>query len=189
MQGYVGAKGRRFYAVVYDGIDPSTCRCAGFGSSTSRRCTRSCCRTVARTAPAVSIPSRCSKCTSSFAKALADATRKGLVVRNVADGAEAPKRRRPKRVVRAWTAPQLQAFLTAARPQRLFAALWLAATTECDEASCSGCAGKISTAQAGASPFIAPWCRSPTSSTNHTAKTSSARRCIDLDPTTIEVLT
>jgi integrase len=62
-------------------------------------------------------------------KALADATRKGLVVRNVADGAEAPKRRRPKRVVRAWTAPQLQPFLTAARPQRLFPALWLAATT------------------------------------------------------------
>jgi len=62
-------------------------------------------------------------------KALADAARKGRVVRNVANDAEAPKRRRPKRLVRAWTAEQLTAFLVAARQHRLFAAFWLAAAT------------------------------------------------------------
>jgi integrase len=62
-------------------------------------------------------------------KALADAARRGLVTRNVADDAHAPKRRRPKPHVRAWTAQQLRTFLAAAERHRLFAAFWLAATT------------------------------------------------------------
>lgn len=62
-------------------------------------------------------------------KALSDALRRGLVVRNVAAEAEAPKRRRPNTEMRSWTAVQLQAFLDAARSHRLFAAFWLSANT------------------------------------------------------------
>ena len=62
-------------------------------------------------------------------KALHDACRRGLVVRNIASDAEAPKRRRPNGGLRAWTAPQLQAFLQVARGDRLFPAFWLAANT------------------------------------------------------------
>ena len=43
-------------------------------------------------------------------KALRDACKQGLVVRNIASDAEAPKRRRPTDELRAWTAPQLHAF-------------------------------------------------------------------------------
>jgi Phage integrase, N-terminal SAM-like domain len=62
-------------------------------------------------------------------KALADARRKGLVVHNVAEDAEAPKRRRPTNQLRAWNLQQLQGFLSAARSHRLFPAFWLAVTT------------------------------------------------------------
>lgn len=62
-------------------------------------------------------------------KALRDACKRGLVVRNVASDAEAPKRRRPTGELRAWTAQQLHAFLDVARNDRLFPAFWLAANT------------------------------------------------------------
>lgn len=122
-------------------------------------------------------------------KALADATRKGLVVRNVADVAESPKRRRPKRVVRAWTAPQLQAFLGAARQQRLFAAFWLAATTGMRRSELLGLrwedldpgGARVSVHRALVSVAYELH--------ESNGKTSSARRCLDLDPTTLDVLT
>jgi integrase len=62
-------------------------------------------------------------------KALGDARRRGLVTHNVAEDAEAPKRRRPNAPFRAWNAQQVQAFLLAARSYRLFPAFWLAAKT------------------------------------------------------------
>jgi integrase len=62
-------------------------------------------------------------------QALADARRKGLVVHNVAEDAEAPKRRRPTNQLRSWNLQQLEGFLIAARPHRLFPAFWLAVTT------------------------------------------------------------
>ena len=65
-------------------------------------------------------------------KVLADATRRGLVARNVASEAEALKRRRPKSQVRAWTALQLSAFLDAAETHRLYAAFWLDARRSID---------------------------------------------------------
>jgi len=61
-------------------------------------------------------------------RALRDACQ-GLIVRNVADDAEPPKRRRPRTDVRAWNATQLQAFLRTAKTDRLFPAFWLAANT------------------------------------------------------------
>ncbi len=57
--------------------------------------------------------------------ALSDAVRRGLVTRNVALVAHAPRMRAiPKVEQRSWTAEELQAFLRAAAGHRLFAALW-----------------------------------------------------------------
>jgi len=62
--------------------------------------------------------------------ALGDAVRGGLVSRNVALVAHAPRLRSIPRVEqRSWTAEELQAFLRAACGHRFFAALWLAAFT------------------------------------------------------------
>ena len=62
-------------------------------------------------------------------KALTDACRRGLLVRNVAADADPPKRRRPRHEIRAWNAHQLQLFLSSAKGERLFPAFWLAANT------------------------------------------------------------
>jgi integrase len=62
-------------------------------------------------------------------RALRDAYGQGLIVRNIADDAEPPKRRRPRTDVRSWNAAQLQAFLRTAKTDRLFPAFWLAANT------------------------------------------------------------
>jgi integrase len=62
--------------------------------------------------------------------ALADAHRQGLVSRNVALAANAPKLRElPPVEPNPWTADELQAFLQAAADHRLFPAFWLAAHT------------------------------------------------------------
>ena len=62
--------------------------------------------------------------------ALNDAVHKGVVTRNVALVAHAPKLRSiPKVEQQAWTAQQLQGFLRAAAGHRLFPALWLISTT------------------------------------------------------------
>ena len=121
-------------------------------------------------------------------KALADATRKGRVVRNVAKDAEAPKRRRPKRLVRAWIAEQLMAFLVAARQHRLFAAFWLAAATGMRRSELLALrwedvdfdAGRLSVHRALVSVAYELH-------ESH-GKTSSARRCVDLAATTIAIL-
>ena len=63
-------------------------------------------------------------------KALADAERKGLVIRNVAALADAPKVGARKQVeIKAWTAEQLDRFLDAIEPHRLAAAFHLDAYT------------------------------------------------------------
>jgi len=62
--------------------------------------------------------------------ALADAVRNGLVPRNVALIADAPRLRSiPKVEQEAWTAQQLQAFLRCAAGHHLFPAFWVAANT------------------------------------------------------------
>lgn len=78
--------------------------------------------------------------------ALGDAVRRGLVSRNVALVAKAPRLRSiPKVEQQAWTAEQLQAFLRAAAGHRLFPALWLAAAPGCAAANCSVSDGTTST--------------------------------------------
>jgi integrase len=63
-------------------------------------------------------------------KALADAHRKGSVLRNVADLADPPKlSAAPKREMRVWTAGELRTFLTEIEAHRLHPAYFLAANT------------------------------------------------------------
>lgn len=62
--------------------------------------------------------------------ALGDAVRRGLISRNVALVAYAPRLRSiPKVEQQAWTAPELQQFLRAAAGHRHLPALWVAAFT------------------------------------------------------------
>ena len=122
--------------------------------------------------------------------ALGDAIRRGLVSRNVALLAHAPKLRSIPRVEQqAWTAEQLQVFLRSAAGHRLFPAFWLAATTGVRRSELLGLR----------------WddidLRDATLSVNRglvavgyelhesRGKTRNSRRRIDLDPTTVSVLT
>ncbi len=121
--------------------------------------------------------------------ALNDAVRRGIVTRNVAVIAHAPKLRAiPKVEQQAWTAQQLQGFLRAAAGHRLFPALWLLSTTglrrsellglqwqdvDFDAATLSVNRGLVSV---GYETHISR------------GKTSNSRRAIDLDATTVEVL-
>jgi integrase len=62
--------------------------------------------------------------------ALGEAVRRGLIARNVAHTAHAPRLRAiPKVEQQAWTAEQLRAFLRVSAGHRLFPALWLSAMT------------------------------------------------------------
>jgi integrase len=121
-------------------------------------------------------------------KALADARRRALVIHNVADDAEAPKRRRPNAVLRAWNAEQLQTFLAVARSKRLFPAYWLAATTGMRRSELLGLrwgdidldAGRLSISRALVSVGYVLH--------DSPGKTRTSRRAVDLDPVTVEVL-
>jgi integrase len=63
-------------------------------------------------------------------KALKDAVRKNLVVRNVADAADPPSSRSPGQVeMKTWTGDQVRSFLHEMRDHRWGAAFFLAATT------------------------------------------------------------
>ena len=121
--------------------------------------------------------------------ALNDAVRRGIVSRNVALVAHAPRLRAiPKVEQRAWTAQQLQGFLRAAAGHRLFPALWLISTTgmrrsellglqwqdiDLDTATLSVNRGLVSV---GYETHVSR------------GKTSNSRRAIDLDATTVQML-
>src|SRR5438046_539358 len=108
MKGYVAQKGNRWYAVIYDGLDPVT------GQERRR----------------ASSPTSVLEVHLTIRRSLADAVRRGLITRNVALVAHAPRLRSiPKVEQEAWTAEQLQAFLRAAAGHRLFTAFWLLAAT------------------------------------------------------------
>lgn len=120
---------------------------------------------------------------------LAHAVRRGLLTRNVALVADAPKLRSvPKVEQQAWTAQELRKFLQSAAGHRLFPALWLSAMTgvrrsellalrwrdlDVDHARLSINRGLVSV------DYKLHESR---------GKTPRSRRCIDLDPTTIEVI-
>jgi hypothetical protein len=120
---------------------------------------------------------------------LAHAVRRGLLTRNIALVADAPKLRSiPKVEPQSWTAPELRTFLQAAAGHRLFPALWLSAMTgvrrsellalrwrdlDFDHARLSVNRGLVSVAY---------------ELHDSRGKTKRSRRCIGLDPTTITVM-
>ncbi len=121
--------------------------------------------------------------------ALTDAARRGLVTRNVALVAHAPRMRSiPKVEQRSWTAEELQAFLRAAAEHRLFAALWTGAFTGMRRNELLGlCWDDLDATKAtlsinrGLVAIGYDLCETR-------GKTVNARRRIDLDQTTIAVL-
>jgi len=122
--------------------------------------------------------------------ALEDAVRRGLVTRNVALVAHAPRLRAiPKIEQRSWTAEELQVFLRAAAGHRLFAALWTAAFTGMRRNELLGLSwDDFDPAKATLS--INRGLVAIGYELHETrGKTRNARRRIDLDPTTNAVLT
>ncbi len=120
---------------------------------------------------------------------LTEAVRRGLITRNVALVANAPKLRSiPKIEQQAWTAEQLRSFLRAAAGHRLFPALWLASTTGVRRSELLGLRwDDLDTAKATLSVnrgLVSVGYELHESR----GKTASARRSIDLDATTLSVL-
>lgn len=122
-------------------------------------------------------------------KALADAERKGLVIRNVAALADAPKvGARKQNEIKAWTAEQLDRFLDAIEPHRLSPAFHLDAYTGMRRGELLGLrwmdldldAMRLSVRQALVSVAYEVHISD--------VKTGSGRRTIDLDEETVEVL-
>ena len=121
-------------------------------------------------------------------KALRDACKRGLVVRNVASDAEAPKRHRPSNELRAWTAQQLHVFLQVARGDRLFPAFWLGASTGMRRGELLGLRwGDVDLA--GGHLSVNRSLISVAYELHETrGKTRNSRRWIDLDDVTVSVL-
>jgi integrase len=122
--------------------------------------------------------------------ALADAVRRGLVSRNVALVAHAPRLRSiPKVEPRSWTAEQLRAFLRAAAGHRLFPALWVAAFTGLRRGELLGLRWGDFDERAATISINRGLIAIDYEVHETRGKTPNARRRIDLDPTTLSVLT
>jgi integrase len=122
--------------------------------------------------------------------ALTDAARRGLVTRNVALVARSPRLRTiqtPEQ--RAWTAEELKAFLRAAAGHRLFAPLWVLAFTGMRRNELLGLRWDDFDATRGTLSVNRGLVAIGYDVHETRGKTRNARRRIDLDPTTTEVLT
>ncbi|HUF14769.1 MAG TPA: site-specific integrase [Acidimicrobiia bacterium] len=121
--------------------------------------------------------------------ALKDAVTRGLVNRNVALVAHAPKLKAiPKVEPQAWTAQQLQAFLQAAAGHRLFPAFWLLASTGMRRSELLGLRWDdvdLKRARVSINRGLVAVAYELHESRG---KTPNSRRAIDLDPTTIKLL-
>ncbi len=121
--------------------------------------------------------------------ALNDAERRGIVTPNVAAIAHAPKLRSiPTVEQQAWTAQQLQGFLRAAADHRLFPALWLISTTGMQRSELLGLQWQdidLDTATISINRGLVSMGYETHVSRG---KTSNSRRAIDLDATTVQVL-
>ena len=121
--------------------------------------------------------------------ALQDAVKRGLVSRNVALVAHAPKLRAiPKVEPQAWTAQQLQEFLQAAAGHRLFPAFWVLAATGMRRSEVLGLRWDdvdLKKARMSVNRGLVAVAYEVHESRG---KTPNSRRAIDLDPTTIRVL-
>src|SRR6266536_3500991 len=122
-------------------------------------------------------------------RALGDAVRKGLVSRNVALVAAAPKLRAiPKPEQRAWSAPQLRAFLVTAAGHRLFPAFWLAAMTGMRRSELLGLRWDDIDLDAATLSVNRGLVAVAYQLHETRGKTRTTRRTIDLDATTVAVL-
>jgi hypothetical protein len=96
-------------------------------------------------------------------KAMADAQRKGLVVRNVVALADAPSQTsRPKGATRPGTRRSCGCSLTRSEPTVSIPRSTCRPTQACGAAKCSVCAGATSISTPAACRSARPWCRSPT---------------------------
>jgi integrase len=121
--------------------------------------------------------------------ALNDAVRRGIVTRNVALVAHAPKVRSiPKVEQQAWTAPELQTFLREAAGHRLFPALWLLANTGLRRSELLGIQWGDIDLDAATLSINRGLVSVGYELHESRGKTSNSRRAIDLDHTTVEVL-
>lgn len=121
--------------------------------------------------------------------ALNDAVRKGLVARNVALVANAPKLRAiPKVEQKAWTADELQAFLREAARHRLFPAMWLLATTGVRRSELLGLRWEDIDLEHGTLSINRGLVAVGYKLHETRGKTTSSRRLIDLAPMTVRVL-
>jgi integrase len=122
--------------------------------------------------------------------ALGDAVRRGLVSRNVALVAHAPRLRSiPKVEQQAWTAEELLVFLRAAAGHRLFPALWVSAFTGMRRSELLGLRWDDFDANAATLSVNRGLVAVDYEIHETRGKTANARRRIDLDPTTVGVLT
>ena len=121
--------------------------------------------------------------------ALNDAVRRGIVTRNVAYVAHAPKLRAiPKVEQQAWTAQQLQGFLRAAAGHRLFPALWLISTTGLRRSELLGLQWQDIDLDAATISINRGLVSVGYETHVSRGKTNNSRRAIDLDATTVRVL-
>jgi integrase len=121
--------------------------------------------------------------------ALNDAVRRGIVTRNVAVVAHAPKLRSiPKVEQQAWTAPELQAFLREAAGHWLFPALWLLSNTGLRRSELLGLQWDDVDLDAGTLSVNRGLVSVGYQLHESRGKTSNSRRAVDLDPTTVQVL-
>jgi integrase len=121
--------------------------------------------------------------------ALGDAARRGLVTRNVALLANAPKLRAiPKVEQKAWTAAELRQFLQASVGHRLFPTLWLAAMTGMRRNELLGLRWTDLDVKRSRLSINRGLVAVGYELHETRGKTKTARRCLDLDPTTLSVL-
>jgi integrase len=121
--------------------------------------------------------------------ALGDAVRRGLITRNVALVAHAPRLRSIRKLEQqAWTAEQLRTFLRAAAGHRLFPALWLSAMTGMRRSELLGLRWTDLDFDKAAVSINRGLIAIGYELHESRGKTDNSRRRIDLDPTTITVL-
>lgn len=122
--------------------------------------------------------------------ALGDAVRRGLISRNVALVAHAPRLRSIPRVEQpSWTAEELRAFLRASAGHRFFAAFWVAAFTGMRRGELLGLRWEDLDERAATISINRGLIAVDYELHETRGKTRNARRRIDLDATTVMILT
>ena len=122
-------------------------------------------------------------------RALADAVRRGLLVSNTLRIAHAPKRRPlSSNTSSVWTAEQLREFLTLTRTHRSHAALWVTANTGMRRGEVLGLRWGDVDLDAGTLSVTRSLVSVGYELHETRGKSRTARRCINLDPATINVI-